>query len=108
MVVKHCCWGTCNSDSRQKHKEHMKDVTFVPFVKPHINKEKCEKWIRLCYRKEDEFNINKIDKYTYICSKVNYLHAYKTKHAFFFSNPSHTCNMYFIQGTVIPIFSQLH
>ena len=72
MVVKHCCWGTCNSDRRQKDKEHMKGVTFIPFVKPHIDKEKCERWIRLCYRKEDEFNTNKIDKYTYICSKVFY------------------------------------
>ena len=44
MVTKHCCWGTCDSDSRQKNKEHMKCVTCIPFVKPHIDKGKCERW----------------------------------------------------------------
>ena len=69
MVTKHCCWGTCDSDSRQKNKDHMKGVTCIPFVKPHIDKGKCE-------RGAGEFNISKIDKYTYICSKVIFTYYY--------------------------------
>ena len=29
--VKHCCYGTCNSDTRYRHRESMKDVFFSTF-----------------------------------------------------------------------------
>jgi hypothetical protein len=32
--VKYCCYGTCNSDTRYRHRESMKDVFFIPFPKP--------------------------------------------------------------------------
>ena len=31
MVNKHCCYGTCESDSRCKNKPHMRDVFSLTF-----------------------------------------------------------------------------
>ena len=28
MTTKHCCYGTCRSDSRYVHAEHMKDIFY--------------------------------------------------------------------------------
>ncbi len=67
--VKHCCYGTCNSDTIYRHRESMKDVFFIPFPKPITQREKCVKWIKACGRPEDDFNIMKIKRSTYICSK---------------------------------------
>ena len=68
MVVKHCCYGDCNSDSRYTGKrKDMHNVFFIPFPKPKTKREKCERWIRLCGRMF--FNVYNIRKDTYICSK---------------------------------------
>ena len=68
MPVKHCCYGDCNSDSRYVGKrEDMGNVNFIPFPKPKTQREKCERWIRLCGRKY--FTVDNIRKETYICSK---------------------------------------
>ena len=67
--AKHCCYGTCNSDSRYRQRESMDNVFFIPFPKPITQKAKCEKWIKACGRTADDFNVDKIKRYTYICSK---------------------------------------
>ena len=54
--VKHCCYGTCNSDTRRTHREDMKDVYFIPFPKPIAQREKCERWIKACGRPTEDFN----------------------------------------------------
>ena len=67
--VKHCCYGTCNSDTRYRHREDMQGVYFIPFPKPITQKEKCERWIKTCGRPAEDFNVQKIKRCTYICSK---------------------------------------
>lgn len=78
MVTKRCQWGQCNSDSRYKHKDYMKDVFFIPFPKPHISMTKCLEWIKKCGRPHEQLNPEKIDKYKYVCSKVSVLSCMKT------------------------------
>ena len=78
-----CAWGTCNSDSRYKDQEYMKDVKFFIFPQPVLddndnpNTVKCRQWISLCGRPHEQLNLNKIHKdttkrwyYHRICSKV--------------------------------------
>ena len=67
--VKHCCYGTCNSDTRYRHRDGMKDVFFIPFPKPTTKREICERWIKACGRPLNDFNVQKIKRCTYICSK---------------------------------------
>ena len=69
-MPKHCCYGLCNSDSRYSHRNNMKDVYFIPFPKPFSQPEKCKLWISCCGRPIETFNEKKINKDTYICSKV--------------------------------------
>ena len=38
----------------------------MPFPKPHIDRDKCERWIRACRR--EGFGTDKVTKHTYICS----------------------------------------
>ena len=38
----------------------------MPFPKPHIDRDKCERWIRACRR--EGFGDDKVTKHTYICS----------------------------------------
>ena len=64
---KHCCYGTCISDSRYGHRPEMEEVFFIPFPKPKSKPERCTRWIRACSR--EGFGEDKINKYTYICSK---------------------------------------
>ena len=85
MVVKHCCYGLCTSDSR--YPEKLPEGTkfyfkFYPFTKPGYIKEtmtnwekekqnqrteKARRWLKACGRKD--FNsIEQITKHTYICS----------------------------------------
>ena len=64
MVNKHCCYGLCKNDSRKK----LENVFFIPFPKPLSQPEKCKRWINLCGRQHADFNVSKINKYTYICS----------------------------------------
>ena len=44
----------------------MKGVTFLPFSKPRMDREKCERWIRACRR--EGFGADEVTKHTYICS----------------------------------------
>lgn len=66
---KHCCYGTCNNDSRYRHRENMEGVFFILFPKPLSRRQTCEKWIKACGRPDDDFNCSKIKRSTYICSK---------------------------------------
>ncbi|XP_052707529.1 uncharacterized protein LOC128182817 [Crassostrea angulata] len=66
-MVKHCCWGTCRSDSRYAEGEHMEGVSWFPFPKPITQLEKCQRWVKLCGRKN--FTVANVNKSTYICSK---------------------------------------
>ena len=69
MVVKHCCYGMCKSDSRYSARDDMAGVFFIPFPKLKTKREKCLKWISICGRPHSNFNIQKINEWTYICSK---------------------------------------
>ena len=74
VSTKHCCWGTCNSDSRFPDKLHesLKEVLelgmkiFTPFPKPSQGIERCQRWVNACCR--EDFSINKITRNTYICA----------------------------------------
>ena len=69
-MVKRCAWGTCNSDSR--YPERLEGgVVFIPFPKPKSNSEKCRLWIKLCGRPQTQLNTSKIDKHSFVCSKVS-------------------------------------
>lgn len=69
-MVKHCSFGTGKSDSRYPDK--LNGAKFIPFPKPKTNLEKYMRWIALCHRHQDQLNINKITKDTYICTKVSW------------------------------------
>ena len=64
---KHCCYGLCNSDSRYADRDYMQGVFWINFPKPKRNEVKCRKWIAACGR--ENFTIEKVKKWTYICSK---------------------------------------
>ncbi|KAH9518948.1 hypothetical protein Btru_008768 [Bulinus truncatus] len=66
-ATKHCCYGTCNSDSRYDYRPHMKGVKWYPFPKPKRQLQKCARWVSLCRR--EGFTIESVTKDTYICSK---------------------------------------
>ena len=68
-MVKHCCHGTCRSDNR--YPERLGGAKFIPFAKPGVDSEKCNNWIRMCRRPLIQLNARKINKHTYICSKVS-------------------------------------
>ena len=46
----------------------MENVFFIPFPKPITQPDKCKWQIRLCGRPHTDFNVSKVNKYTYICS----------------------------------------
>ena len=71
-MVKRCCWGTCNSDTR--YPDRVQNVLFFPFPKPKTNIEVCMRWIKACGRPYDQLNVNKITKDTYVCSKVRMIY----------------------------------
>ena len=66
-MVKHCCFGTCTSDSRYQDRPEMEGVFFIPFPKPKSLPERCARWIKACSR--EGFCQDNVNKYTYICSK---------------------------------------
>ena len=70
MRIKRCAWGTCNSDSRYDDRPHMKDVMFYPFPKPKTRLDDCKEWINRCGRPHEQLNVEKINRNTYVCSKV--------------------------------------
>ena len=71
VSTKHCCWGTCNSDSRYPEKLHksLKEMVkldmkiFMPFPKPLQGN---ERWINACFR--ENFTVDKIKRNTYTCA----------------------------------------
>ncbi|XP_056152611.1 uncharacterized protein LOC130127078 isoform X2 [Lampris incognitus] len=69
VYIKHCCYGKCNSDSRYADSPHMVGVRFLNFPKPKQRLEKCLRWIRACGRPHEQFNVNKVHKMTFICTK---------------------------------------
>ena len=66
MVVKHCCYGECRSDSRHSHLESMKGVFFINVPKPKREPEKCARWVQACSR--ENFTVQDVKKDVYICS----------------------------------------
>lgn len=76
MVTKRCSWGTCKSDSRYKHKPHMKDVFFKPFPKPKTALERCKLWIQRCGRPHQDLSVDIIKEHHFVCSKVFFLIIY--------------------------------
>ncbi|KAK0147267.1 hypothetical protein N1851_013319 [Merluccius polli] len=71
-MVKRCCYGTCNTDSR--YKDRVENVVFFPFPKPTKDVGKCLRWIKLCGRPHQQLNVNKLKnhgtaKHFYVCSK---------------------------------------
>ena len=42
-------------------------MTWIPFPKPHLQRDKCRKWILACGR--PDFEESEVKKWTYICSK---------------------------------------
>ena len=70
VSTKHCCWGTCNSDSRYperlakplKELEAAGKKAFIPFAKPSQDIGKCKRWINACSR--EGFDISKITRNT--------------------------------------------
>ncbi|KAK3105146.1 hypothetical protein FSP39_018149 [Pinctada imbricata] len=69
-MVKRCCYGTCNSDTRYPDRLEG-GVQFVPFPKPKTNLEKCLKWIKLCGRPHSQLNVANIGAGRYVCTKVS-------------------------------------
>lgn len=67
MPTKHCAHSTCNSDSRYYGKEYMNNVTFVKFVQPNEDLEKCKRWVQACRRQH--FSVKNVSSHMYICSK---------------------------------------
>ena len=47
----------------------MEGVYYIHFPKPITHPEKCKRWVQLCGRPHKDFNVEKVGKYTYICSK---------------------------------------
>ena len=69
MNTKHCCYGTCNSNSRYVDRTDMQAVFFINFPKSKSQREKSDKWIRRCGRPKEQFNVDRVQKMTLICSK---------------------------------------
>ncbi|XP_053406546.1 uncharacterized protein LOC123546666 [Mercenaria mercenaria] len=72
-MVKRCCYGTCNSDTRYVDREEGA-IVFFPFPKPLSDIEKCHRWIRLCGRPHEQLNLKILQerskaKHIYVCSK---------------------------------------
>ena len=70
MPTKHCTWGWCTSDSRQKNKLEMQRIKFYPFPKPKSDMSRCLKWIKFCGRPHDQLSVSKIKRHHVVCSKV--------------------------------------
>ncbi|XP_074653656.1 uncharacterized protein LOC141907814 [Tubulanus polymorphus] len=64
-----CCYGLCNNDGRYPDRPAMQGVFFINFPKPKTQLDKCKRWIQCCGRPHDQFNVTKISKNTFICSK---------------------------------------
>jgi hypothetical protein len=61
-MVKTCCYGLCNSDTRKD-----RTIRFLPFPKPKINLSRAKRWIHLCGR--NDFTVDNITSRSYICTK---------------------------------------
>jgi len=60
-MPKTCSFLGCKNSSLKNP-----DLKFAPFVKPHIDLNRCKRWIQLCKR---NVPVDKIKVYTYICSE---------------------------------------
>ena len=68
-MPKRCAYGTCKSDTRYPQSLEG-GVVFFAFPKPKTQEERCRVWIKQCGRPHDQLNPSKINKNTYVCSKV--------------------------------------
>nr|XP_039260279.1 uncharacterized protein LOC120336621 [Styela clava] len=62
-MVKRCAYSICGSDNRYSRRTN--GISFVPFPKPHIDREKAMRWIKACNRPHSQFNLGKITRNTY-------------------------------------------
>ena len=73
MPTQHCSWGTCNSDSRYKLKDHMQGVFFLRIPDPLVDLEKYNRWVHLCGRPDftvkSKADFSKARWRRFICSK---------------------------------------
>ena len=63
MVNKHCCYGTCESDSRCKNKPHMRDGFFSLTVQSQKSLGQMYTgvhWICMCGRPPEQLNVEEI------------------------------------------------
>ena len=67
MVNKHCAYGLCRSDSRYAHRDFMKNVFWIPVVRPWENLQKSKRWARACGRGDGFTELN-VTRFTYICT----------------------------------------
>ena len=57
-----CFFNKCKNNSIRNP-----DRYFVPFVKPHVNIQRCKEWINLCRRPAHP--VEKINKNSYVCDE---------------------------------------
>ena len=57
-----CFFNKCKNNSIKNP-----DRYFVPFVKPHVNIQRCKEWINLCRRPAHP--VEKINKNSYVCDE---------------------------------------
>lgn len=74
IMVKRCCWGTCNTDNRY-HDRLVGGIRFIPFPKPGRQLKKAKRWIRLCGRPHNQLNESILNergkaKHLYVFLKV--------------------------------------
>ena len=64
VTTKQWCCGACRSNSRYADPDRTKNVFFIRFSKPHMDRAKAERWANAC-RRED---VASVKKDTYMCS----------------------------------------
>ena len=67
-MVKTCIYPDCKTDSRFFGDPEMQYVKWVRFPKPSNNAEKCRRWIELLGGPNEMVNVDKIKRWTYICT----------------------------------------
>lgn len=67
MTNKFCVWFGCNSSSRPKKNGQFFNGKWVNFVKPSVDKQRANQWVKIM--KRADFGLNNIKKHTYLCDK---------------------------------------
>lgn len=67
-------WNLFLGNMQQWHqvpRERVQNVRFIPFPKPTTNGAKCLRWVKSCGRPHWQFNQSKINRHTFVCSKIS-------------------------------------